>query len=73
MHLGACRTEYFQAALAPEGQTHCKVVCAIPEDTEKMPVVGMDGKDFESASDVCLGQPGSLACKVDEGDGMIVY
>lgn len=33
----------------------------------------MDGKDlgWEGAGFVSLGQPGSLTCKVDEGDDMI--
>lgn len=40
-------------------------------DTKKTSVVEVNGNDFEDASNVYLGQLGSLACKVDEGDGMI--
>ena len=45
----------FRAAFAPEGQTHCKVVCALREDAEKTPEVGVDGKDFKCAGNVSLG------------------
>lgn len=36
-----------------------------------MPVVWLDGEDFESACDIGFCQPGSLACETDEGDGVI--
>ena len=36
-----------------------------------MPIVRVDRKDLERAGNVRLGQPDSLACEADEGDGMI--
>lgn len=42
--------------------------CALPEDTEKMPIVRLEGKEFEGTGNVCLKQPGLLACEADEGD-----
>lgn len=41
------------------------------DDTKKVPVIRTNGNDFEGAGNVCVGQPGSLACRVDEGDCMV--
>lgn len=52
-------------------QVTCKIICAFPEDVKKIPLIRVSGKDFEGTGNIFFGQPGSLACKVDEGDVMI--
>lgn len=36
-----------------------------------MSKVRMNGQNFEHTGDVCFRKPGSMACKADEGDGMV--
>ena len=45
----------FGLLLHPKVRRTAKLVCALPEDAEKTPVVKVDGKDFKCASYVSLG------------------
>ena len=61
----------FWAAFTPESQANGKVISTLPGNAKEMPIVRVNGDDFEHTGDLCLGQPSALTCETDQRNGMV--